>query len=44
MTFFTHLTFSAYLPDFQEMEAIRHFVGPLHILQVGCRAEIARQL
>lgn len=34
VTFFTHLTFSAYLPDFQEMEACRHFVGPLHILQV----------
>ncbi|CAN0162225.1 unnamed protein product, partial [Ectocarpus fasciculatus] len=33
VTFFTHLTFSAYLPDFQEMEACRHFVGPLHILQ-----------
>lgn len=39
VTFFTHLKFSAYLPDFQEMEACRHFVGPLHILQVwrgGC--------
>lgn len=34
VTFFTHLTFSAYLPDFQEMEAVRQFVGPLHILQV----------
>lgn len=34
VTFFTHLKFSAYLPDFQEMEACRHFVGPLHILQV----------
>ena len=35
VTFFTHLTFSAYLPDIQEMEACRHFVGPLHILQVS---------
>lgn len=34
VTFFTHLKFSAHLPDFQEMEACRHFVGPLHILQV----------
>lgn len=35
VTFFTHLTFSAFLPDIQGMEACRHFVGPLHILQVG---------
>lgn len=42
VTFFTHLTFSAFLPDFQEMEACRHFVGPLHILQVGLNWEDLR--
>ncbi|CAM9718086.1 unnamed protein product, partial [Phaeothamnion confervicola] len=33
VTFFTHLSFSEHLPVFEELEACKYYVGPLHILQ-----------